>query len=427
MYDLIVIGAGAAGYEAALKARALDKKVLLVEKHKVGGTCLNYGCIPTKSLLYQTRKYKEIFNIKKYGIDVDVNKFDYSKILSNKNTTVSRLVKGIEFLLKKEGVDLIIGTAKLIDSNSIEVENSIYHGKNILICSGASEIILPIEGYENCISSKAFLEKDLSDVSNVVIIGGGVIGIELTTILIHLNINVTIFEAQEDVLSSVDQDAISLLKKDLRKEKVNIITNAKIEKIEQKIVYCDGKKYFCDFVISCVGRRPVLTNFDENNLLEKNDSFINVDNNFRTNIENIYAVGDCIKGIQLAHYAASCSKNVIEYLFGDEKYINLNTVANTIYCDKEISIVGASATNEDLVVKLDLIANSKSIIEDDNRGFFKLIFDENKYLKGAIIMCSKSSDMIAFFVNAINKKLKYEDIKENIYPHPSVIEILNNL
>ncbi len=422
MYDLIVIGAGPAGYEAALKASELGKKVLLVEKDRVGGTCLNYGCIPTKSLLHQTHKVSELSDLKRLGITIDNISYDYSKFLSNKDNTVGRLVKGIEFLLKKNNVELIKGEATLESNITIKVNDNLFEGANILIATGAKENTLNIEGFENCITSKAFLDRDLSNTKKVIIIGGGVIGIEIATILTHLKIETVIVEALDEILNGIDEDAIALVKKDLKRSKVKVLTSAKIDKIQETKVYLDDNEIDCDFVIACVGRKPDLSSFDKNNVLVKDGPFIKVDKYFKTNINNIYAVGDCVKGIQLAHYASSCAINIVETLFNKECTFKLDNVPRCIYCDKEISTVGEIAVESDIVVKYDLVANPKAVIENNNRGFYKLIFTKNGLFKGATLVCSKSSDMINLFVSALNQGLTISDMQNDIYPHPSFAE-----
>ena len=422
MYDLIVIGAGPAGYEAALKASELNKSVLLVEKDRVGGTCLNYGCIPTKSLLHQTRKLSEISELKKIGITIDSYSYDYSKFLSNKDNTVNRLVKGIEFLLKKSNVDLIIGEATLESSTTIKVNDKIFEGENILIATGAKGNLLNIEGFEYCISSKEFLDKDLSNIKKVVIIGGGVIGVEIATILTHLKIETVIIEVLDDILKGVDEDAVSLLKKDLKRNKVKLFTNAIINKIEENKIFIGDNEIDCDFVIACVGRKPDLSSFDPNKLLIKNGPFIEVDKYFKTNFSNIYAVGDCVKGIQLAHYASSCAINIVDSLYSEESTFKLENIPRCIYCDKEISTVGEIAEDSDIVVKYDLVANPKAVIENNNRGFYKLIFTKEGFFKGATLACSKSSDMINLFVSALNRNLTIKEMINDVYPHPSYVE-----
>lgn len=422
MYDLIVIGAGPAGYEAALKASELGKNVLLVEKDRVGGTCLNYGCIPTKSLLYQTHKVSELNDLKRLGISIDNISYDYSKFLSNKDNTVGRLVKGIEFLLKKNNVELLIGEATLESNNTIKVNDKIYEGENILIATGAKENLLNIDGFENCISSRSFLEKDLSNTKKVVIIGGGVIGIEIATILTHLKIETVIIEALDEILNGIDEDAIALVKKDFKRSKVKVLTSSRINKIEEKRVYLEDGEIDCDFIIACVGRKPDMSNIDINNLLDKDGPFINVDKNFKTNLNKVYAVGDCIKGIQLAHYASSCAINIVDSLYSEEFTFKLENIPRCIYCDKEISTVGDIAEDSDVVVKYDLVANPKAVIENNNRGFYKLIFTKEGLFKGATLACSKSSDMINLFVSALNQGLTISDMQNDIYPHPSFAE-----
>ncbi|MGD1821486.1 MAG: dihydrolipoyl dehydrogenase family protein [Pleomorphochaeta sp.] len=422
MYDLIVIGAGPAGYEAALRARELNKTVLLVEKDKVGGTCLNYGCVPTKSLLFQTNKLLEISDLKRYGILVENVAYDYNKFLSNKENTVNRLVKGVSFLLKNSGVDLIYGIATLESSNSIRVDDKVYEGKNILIATGATNSKLPIEGFNKALSSRKFLEKDLSNIKEVVIIGGGVIGVELATLLYHLKIKTTIVEAQEDILLGIDKDAVAFLKKDLKKNKVNIITNAKVNRIEENKVTYDEKEIGCDMVIVSVGRKPNISSLDINNLLIQENSFIKVDSNFKTNLNNVYAVGDCVKGLQLAHYASACAINVVNKMFDEIPKYNLINVPRCVYCDKEISTVGSEEVSDDIVIKYDIVSNPKAVIENNNRGFYKLVFTSTGIFKGATLVCTKSSDMINIFVEALNNNLSIIDMQKDIYPHPSFVE-----
>ena len=422
MYDLIIVGAGPAGYEAALYASKLGKQVLVIEKNKIGGTCLNYGCIPTKSLLFQTNKIKEINNSKAYGISVDNYTYKYETILQNKDKTVNRLVKGIEFLFKKNNVNIVFGVASLVNQNQIKVNDEIFESKNILICVGSTVTKLNIPGFENSISSKEFLDLDLSKFKNVVIVGGGVIGVEIATILNNLGIKVVILEAKDQLIPTFENEVATRLKKQLNRLGIKVYLNSFVNKIEKNCVYTSDDSYPCDFVLTSVGRSPNTNGLDPQNLLIKDRGFIEINEKFQTNLENIYAVGDCVKGIQLAHYASACAINVVKYLFENDKRFNINNVPKCIYTEEEISVVGKEQSEGDIVLKTDLIANPKAVVEDHNKGFIKLIFTKEGLFKGAVLMCKKSSDMINIFVNALNRGATIDDFKHDIYPHPSYSE-----
>lgn len=427
MYDLIVIGAGPAGYEAALKAGEYNKKVLLIEKDKLGGTCLNYGCIPTKSLLYQSKKYKDLFSLSNYGITFENPIINYKTILTNKNNTVKRLITGIEFLIKKNNISYIEGEATLLNEKTVKVNDSIYDAKNILIAVGSQSAPLKIEGYHHCLTSKEFLEKDLSDVKQVIIIGGGVIGVEIATILSNLKIKVIIIEAQDQLISNTDIDASTTLKKLLSREGVKIVFNSKINKIEQNKVYTHDNEFEGDFIISSVGRIPNTEKIDPLNILDKDKLFIKVNSEFKTNLNGVYAVGDCVKGWQLAHYATSCALNIVNSLYSDKPVLlNLNNVPMCIYTSDEIAIVGNKAESDDIVLKSDYVPNAKAVIENRNKGFVKLIFSKQGIFKGATIMCPRASDMINYFVNALNNKLTIDDMNKAIYSHPTYSETIRS-
>ena len=425
MYDLIVIGAGPAGYEAALKAGEYNKKVLLIEKDKLGGTCLNYGCIPTKSLLYQSKKYKDLFSLSNYGITFENPIIDYKTILTNKNNTVKRLTTGIEFLIKKNNISYINGEATLMDERSVKVNDITYEAKNILIAVGSQSAPLKIDGFDYCLSSKEFLEKDLIEVKQVIIIGGGVIGVEIATILSNLKIKVIIIEAQNQLISNTDIDASNNLKKLLSREGVKIVLNSKINKIEKNKVFTEDNVFEGDFIISSVGRIPNTEKIDPLNLLDKDKLFIKINSEFKTNLNGVYAVGDCVKGWQLAHYATSCAINIVNSLYSNNPVLlNLNNVPMCIYTNYEIAIVGNKEETDDIILKNDYISNGKAIIENKNRGFVKLIFTKQGLFKGATIMCPRASDMINYFVNALNNKLTIDEMNKDIYSHPTYSELI---
>ncbi len=427
MYDLIIVGAGPAGYEAALKAASLDKKVLLIEKDEIGGTCLNYGCVPTKFLLTQTKIFSEIINSTNSFLSYDNLMFDYSKILTAKNKTVDRLKKGVEFLLKKNNVDIVSGEATLKNNNSIKVNNELFRARNILLALGSKSVDLNIDGYQHCIDSKQFLKTDLTDIKNVIIIGGGVIGVEIATIITNLKIKVTIIEAKERLILNSDKVASLKLKKLLSRIGCNICLNTAVEKIEKNKVYVNDNVFEGDLIISCVGRCANTDNFDPLNLLELENGYIKVDSSFKTNVDNIYAVGDCVRGWQLAHYAKTCALNVVKTLYSSESLYNLKNIPQCIYTSEEIANVGSFESDSDIVIQKDFIANSKAVIENQNKGFLKLVFTREGLFKGATLMCPRACDMINIFVTALNNNLSIDDMAIDVYPHPSFSEAIGDL
>lgn len=431
MYDLIVIGSGAAGYTAALKARGYGKSVLLVEKSKLGGTCLNVGCIPTKSLLAQSEHLNQLLEtdfLNLEGVDFD---FYYERMQSNKNSLIEKQTNGVAYLLKTKGVEYLEGFASLETEHSIKVNNQIIEAKNIIVAAGSKVFVPSIEGIENCIFSDDILNADFEKINDLVIIGGGVIGIEIASIFANMNKKVTIIEAQKRLVFNMDKDVSSSIKRLLSAKGVKVILNSPVERVEKNKVILEGKEIEGDTILCAIGRVPNIDKMDPKDLLEKDGKFIKVNKHFKTNMDSVYAVGDCIKSYQLAHYASSCAKFIVETLYEGSSRINIDNVPSCIYSFFEIASVGSLEEEGDLVEKYSMHTNARSIINQENRGFIKLIADKNGYLKGVSIVCSRASDMIMIFVNAINNHKKVEDLIDDIYPHPSfsesILESLENL
>lgn len=405
MWDLIVIGSGPAGHTAALKAAEFSKKVLVIDKDELGGTCLNKGCIPTKSLLSLAAKGED-------------NLYDKTK------KVVDRLKSSIEFLFKKSNITFIKGAAKLIDSNIVEVNNEKYKGEKIILALGSKPVVPKIKGIEYSVYSNYILESDdFLKYEDILIIGAGVIGIEIAQLLCSLDKKVRIIEAQSTILSTFDADISSTIKKQLPADiKLNSLVT-KIEKKENKyLVHTDKDTYEADLVLTAIGRIAATDSFDPSSLIIKEKSLIKVDENFKTNIDNIYAIGDCIKGYQLAHYASSCAHNLIINLYNKDKGIKLNLEKTPacVYTHNEIASVGD--LNQSIVVKHFMIANPKVLTSNDSRSLIKLAFNEEGYIKGASMLCARASDLIMIITMAINNNLHIDQMLKDIYPHPSYSE-----
>ena len=429
MVDLVIIGSGPAGYISALKAAQLGKEVVLIEKGLLGGTCLNRGCIPTKSLLHTTKEYYDLFKLSNVGINVDNISFDIEKLDLTKNNSVEKLRKGIEMLLKNAKVNVIYGEGKIINNYTVKVNDELIETKNILIATGSIPKRINIEGIDkDIVVTSDDLLKEFKDVNKLVIIGGGVIGVEFATIYSNLQKEVILIEALDNLLSGMDKEISTNLSMQLKKSKVKVILKAVVNEIVDDGVIVNGEKIEADAILMAVGRESNTYNLFDEDLLIKNGSSLLVGENFKTNLDNVYAVGDCIKGIQLAHYASSCGIYVVENMFEGKSSINLNNIPACVYTNMEIAEVGINETKakslgiEYRIGKFSMLSNSKSIVTSSDRGFIKVIVDSNDCVIGASLMCDRASDLITIFTNAINSKMKVEEMKKSIYPHPSYSE-----
>ena len=429
MVDIVIIGGGPAGYISALKAAKLNKEVVLIEKDQLGGTCLNRGCIPTKSLLHASHKFYELSKSEFFGISINEATVDYTKIDEYKNSCVTKLKIGIEGLLKNAKVRVIKGNGKILSNSEVEVNDEIISASNILIATGSKPRVLNIKGIDKeIVVTSNHLLNEFKEVDKIVIIGGGVIGVEFATIYANLKKDVTIIESCDLILSTLDKEISNNLAMQLRKAGVKIKLKATINEIVDNGIIVNDELIEADKILCAVGRTSNTENLFDNKLIDVNNGSIVVDDNFKTNLENVYAVGDCIKGIQLAHYASACGLYVIENIFKGSSSINLNNVPACVYTNMEIAEVGINekAAKEKgidyKVGKFSMLSNAKSVVSNSDRGFIKVISDSNNIVIGASLMCDRASDIVSIFTNAINNKSTIDSLTDTIYPHPSFSE-----
>ena len=429
MVDIVIIGGGPAGYISALKAAKLNKEVVLIEKDQLGGTCLNRGCIPTKSLLHASHKFYELSKSEFFGISINEATVDYTKIDEYKNSCVTKLKTGIEGLLKNAKVRVIKGNGKILSNSEVEVNDEIISASNILIATGSKPRVLNIKGIDKeIVVTSNHLLNEFKEVDKIVIIGGGVIGVEFATIYANLKKDVTIIESCDLILSTLDKEISNNLAMQLRKAGVKIKLKATINEIVDNGIIVNDELIEADKILCAVGRTSNTENLFDNKLIDVNNGSIVVDDNFKTNLENVYAVGDCIKGIQLAHYASACGLYVIENIFKGSSSINLNNVPACVYTNMEIAEVGINekAAKEKgidyKVGKFSMLSNAKSVVSNSDRGFIKVISDSNNIVIGASLMCDRASDIVSIFTNAINNKSTIDSLTDTIYPHPSFSE-----
>lgn len=444
-YQLIVIGAGPCGYEAALRAAKLGLKTAVVEKREAGGTCLNRGCIPTKTLLHSSQVYHDA----KHGAHIGVHTEDISanieEIFAYKREISQKLSSGIESLFKTAKVDLLRGTALITAPGTVRVTDAEdntkdYTCNDIMIATGSVPARPPIPGLELAMTSDELLEGSDHLYRSIVIIGGGVIGIEFATFYADLACEVTVIEGMDRLLPNMDKELGQNLALILKKQGVKVFTNAMVQSVEKS-----GENIAVNFtckeknetvageaVLCAIGRRPYCDGlFADGVSVEMNRRSIAVNERYETSIPHIYAIGDVSSKIQLAHVATAQGIACVDMLCGKENHTSMSVVPSCIYCRPEIAVVGmtdAEAKEAGIPVKVGkhvMFDNAKTLIADPGRCFMKFVANaETRELLGAQLMCEHSSDMIGGVSQALANHMTVEQFKLAIRPHPSFEEAM---
>jgi len=438
-YDIIIIGAGPGGYLAAERAGAEGKKVLIIEKEKtLGGVCLNKGCIPTKTLLNSAKIFYKSKNSESFGVTVTDAIYDFEKAFMWKDKVVSLITKGVAYQMKRFNVDVLNGNGEFIDRNTIKVNNALYFGENIIIATGSSPATIPIEGIEqeHVISSdEIFKIKKIP--KNLAIIGGGVIGLEFASYFSMIGVEVTVLEMLPEILPNIDPEIAKTLRTSLKGCK--ILTNVKAKKIEKdKIVYMqDENEKSCnaELVLLSVGRKPNITYVGLEKInLEFDKTGIVVNNKMQTNLPNIYAVGDVTGKSLLAHSAYRMGEVAVNNILGKNDRMRYNAIPWAIYTNPELAGIGLSerkAKQKGYNVKvttMQLRANGRFYAEHGNeKGLCKVIVDaDTDLLLGVFLLGGVSSEIIHSAAVMIEAELRVKDIKEIIFPHPTVSEAIKD-
>ena len=449
-FDLVVIGGGPGGYVCAIRAAQLGLKTACVESRgTLGGTCLNVGCIPSKSLLNLSENFhkaKKDFN--NQGIEVEGVKLNIEKMMSNKNKSVQVLTKGVEFLFKKNKVTYIKGKGVLFSKNDIVVydndKKSNYSAKNIVIATGSSVASLPgIEIDEkNVISSTGALSLN-SVPKKLAVIGGGYIGLEMGSVWSRLGSEVTVIEYLDHITPGMDREISTEFKKILTKQGIKFKMSSKVNKVSSSsssvsINYTDLKSskdetLAFDKVLVSVGRKPYTEGLNLTKIGVKKDSKgrIEVNSKLQTSINNIYAIGDVIKGPMLAHKAEEEGIAVAEILAGQAGHVNYDVIPGVIYTSPEVATVGK--TEEQLkddnvsykVGKFPFLANSRAKVNNETEGFVKILADsKTDKVLGVHIIGPHCGDMIAEMALAMEFGASAEDIARTCHAHPTHTEAI---
>ncbi len=442
-YDLLILGSGPGGYVAAIRAAQLGMKVGVIEKDEVGGVCLNYGCIPTKALLKSVHVYETIKQANKFGIKVENTSFDFSKIIARSRSVAKQMSKGVEFLFKKNGIELLKGKGKLVNNHKIEIDGEnkqTVEAKNIIIATGARARQLPnlpidgkkIIGYKQAMTLPYKPE-------NMVIVGAGAIGIEFGMFYASLGTKVTIVEFMPRVAPIEDEDISAEILKILKRNRIKVFVSSVVENVEGdqgdlkvKIKTPDGEILInTQIVLSAVGITPNTENIGLEDIgIETQKGKIPVDSYYRTKIENIYAIGDVINTPALAHVASAEGITAVEFIAGlNPKPINYNHIPAGIFIHPEVASVGireyqAKEKGIDYKIgKFPVSALGKATAIGSRDGFFKFIFEKNSdKLIGAHIIAPNATDMISELTLAMNLDASSHNIIKSVHPHPTISE-----
>lgn len=427
MFDIGIIGSGPAGYVSAIEASLQGFSVILFEDKKLGGTCLNTGCIPTKATIFCSDLFKKLSKAEKFGILAENISYDYSKIKQRRDDIVSKKNISLEKLLKSHSVEIVFGKAVLNSNNKIEVEKTEYNCKNIILATGSIAYIPDFfkSQNSNIHSSESLLT--LEEIpENITIIGSGAIGCEWARILASLKKNINLVELAPEILPLADIDVSQRLERIFKKDRIKIFKNKQVTKIDNNICYLStGEEISSDLILIATGRKPNLSAINDNiKLTEK--GFVKVDNNFKTSVENIYAIGDLNGLSQLAHSASKQSSLLIEYL-KTNKEIDFSKclIPSVIYATPEVAWVGKCEQDlEENTYKkaiLPISAVAKSTTDDEIDGFIKLLVQNNKLI-GAHIISKEASSLLPIFQYAIEKAININDLTELTYAHPTFAE-----
>ena len=442
MYDVAVIGAGPGGYVAALRAAMRGANTCCIEQAQLGGTCLNVGCIPTKAMLHASEVFWQIRQAGKFGFSADHPWIDAAAYMALNAKVVTGLRNGVALLLKKRNVEVISGRARLVASNTIDVETG--KGKNqvkaksIILAPGAKPVrpqFLPWDSGSVMTTDEATTAKDLP--ASVLILGGGVIGCEFATIYSELGISTTLVEMLDNLVANMDADASKAVTAGLRQRNVNIITGTKLEKVtvgKAAIVgeLTNGKKVEAERILVAVGRKPNVEDLGLEEVgVKLQDGIIQVDECCRTNIEGVYAIGDAAETQQYAHLASRMGIVAADNATGHPTKDDRSVVPVGIYTHPEIACVGlteheARQKYENVsVARFAYAASGMAQAYGDTQGMVKVVAEKDVgAFLGAVVIGPRAIEVIQEITLAMRSELTVEEIAETIHPHPSFVEAI---
>lgn len=440
MYDLIIIGGGPGGYTAAHRAATGGlKKVLLIEKRALGGTCLNEGCIPAKSLLYSAKLWHSIQAAKKYGIEAEPIAFNQDKVVARKNKIVRKLVAGVKSKVSGSGAETIIGEASVEAPKdgiyTVRVGEETYQTKRLILAMGGEVAIPPIQGIDTIsywTSREALDAKELPE--DLAIIGGGVIGMEFAAYFSHVGVKVSVIEMLPEILGGLDGEVSAMLRETFTKEGVDFYLSAKVTAVspEGVTIEQEGESKFIPAkqILLSTGRRP-LVDAAKALGLEMQGRGIKVDSKMRTSLEGVYAIGDVTGFSQLAHTAIREAEVAVDNLLDKEVDICYKAIPGVVYCNPEVAGVGY--TEEQLIKEnipyskqaLNMTYAGRFVVENEQaNGLCKVLVGKEDEILGVHMLGNSSSEIIIAATIAIDNGIPASRLAEVIFPHPTIGEIV---
>ncbi|MFD1449084.1 dihydrolipoyl dehydrogenase [Oceanobacillus profundus] len=441
-FDVAIVGGGPGGYVAAIRAAKEGLTVALVEGRDLGGTCLNRGCIPSKTLLKHAEVLEQIKNAQAFGITVNDVTYSIEAMVERKNTVVNTLKNGIKGLLKQNKINVFEGYGIVSENKTITIsldkENTTIQAEHIILATGSKPFVPPLPGLDNVSYYTSDTIFDIEDVrSKLVIVGGGVIGLEIGCIFNRLGTKVEVVEMADRIIPNEDEDATKFLTKQLKKSGISIHTGTKITGFKQDngktIVEMEKNQkqqiIETDSVLVAVGRTPNVTGIEDLPVTFEG-KFVNVNQSMETSIPGIYAIGDLVGGYQLAHAASEEGIRAVKHILGHEIH-GESLIPRCVYSFPEIASVGLTeaeakkAGYKVKVKKVDLAANGKAITANENSGFVKIIADE-KYgeILGVVMVGAHVTEMISAGTAFMHLEGTVEEIESMVFPHPTVSEAL---
>ena len=437
--DVAIVGGGPGGYVAALRAAQLGARTCVIEERELGGTCLNRGCIPTKSLLESARIYTEVQKGEQFGVSIQGASIDFAQAALRKNEVVGRLRGGVESLLKAAGVGVLAGRGSVLDAKVVAVSGSQEQeisASKIILASGSKPArpgFFPFDDDKVITSDEILQWIELPE--SLLIVGAGAVGVEFACIFAAFGVKVTLVEMMEQVLPGMDPDVARELYRALRRKRVVVHTGTKIERLEirnQGIAaeVSQGETIEAEKALISVGRQPCSQDLGLEALdivLER--GFIEIDEHLRTNIDNIYAIGDVTGKNLQAHLASRQGEVAVENALGEEKVVNYDVVPACVFTEPEIGVVGLTEAQalergvEVKVGKFPFTASGKAQVLGETAGFVKIVGDgKSGQILGVHIIGPRATDLIAIGVLAIELEATMESLAETVFAHPTISE-----
>lgn len=445
-FDVLILGGGPGGYVAAERASAGGLKTALFEKRSLGGVCLNEGCVPSKTLLNSAKHYDYALHSEAFGVTAENVRLDHSKVVKRKNKVVQTLVSGVSVKMKSHKVKVVESVAVITGKNSegfiVEAGSEVYTGKKLIIASGSQPVVPPIPGVKEGIESGLVLtNREILDLEvlpeKLTVIGGGVIGLEMAAYFQTVGTQVTIIEMLDKIAGPTDREVSSLLQKQMKKKGADFRLGCKVTGVTDKAVQYeqDGKTYQveADKVLLSIGRRPVTQGLGIENIgVYVERGAIVTDEHLRTNVPDVYAVGDVNAKIMLAHTAYREAEVAVNHILGKQDYMRYEAVSSVIYTSPEVGCVGEteeSAKEKGLdvdIIKVSMLYSGRYVAETHGEdGICKLIIDKNsRRLLGVHLVCPYASEIIYGAALMLEMHMPVDEIKELVFPHPTVGEVI---